>query len=458
MKRQIAIPFLFAMILASCKKFVTADPPKNQIIGSTVFTDDVTAISAIKGIFNKMSSGGEFAAGGIKSVTHLAGLSADDYYNFEPAFDFYFANSLSATTVGTNLWSIPYLLINNTNAAIDGLTNSTSVTSTVKNELLGEAKFIRAFCYFYLVNLFGDVPLILSTDYKINAIAPRTPQDQVYQQIVADLKEAQSLLSDSYSFTNEERVEPNKWAAKALLARVYLFLNDWTNAEAESTAVIDNSGLYSLNSDLNSVFLMNSEEAIWQLLPEGGIVNWTHEGSMFIPTGIPMHVSLSDQLLHSFESGDFRRANWVDSIIVDSTTYYYPYKYKVMSATSLTEYSMVLRLAEQYLIRAEARAQQENISGSQNDLNIIRNRAGLANTIATDKTSLLSAILHERQVELFSEWGHRWLDLKRTKNIDAVMGVMTPQKGGSWKTEWQLYPIPQSEILNDQNLTQNAGY
>jgi len=120
-----------------------------------------------------------------------------------------------------------------------------------------------------------------------------------------------------------------------------------------------------------------------------------------------------------------------------------------------------MRLAEQYLIRAETEA--NGAGGGTNsavqDLNIIRNRAGLANySGATDKASLVTAILHERQVELFTELGHRWLDLKRTATVNAVMSVVTPQKGGTWDANWQLYPIPRTEIQVNPNLKQNPGY
>jgi hypothetical protein len=122
------------------------------------------------------------------------------------------------------------------------------------------------------------------------------------------------------------------------------------------------------------------------------------------------------------------------------------------------EYPMILRLAEQYLIRAEARAQQNNLIGSQSDLNVIRTRAGLPNTSASTQQDLLSAIYRERQFELFTEMGHRWLDLKRTGSVDMIMNTETPQKGGIWKTTDQLYPLPLSEIQADINLTQNPGY
>ncbi|HEY4195211.1 MAG TPA: RagB/SusD family nutrient uptake outer membrane protein, partial [Mucilaginibacter sp.] len=154
--------------------------------------------------------------------------------------------------------------------------------------------------------------------------------------------------------------------------------------------------------------------------------------------------------------------SWTNNIMINGVSYNYAYKYKLVNTSTTDEYSMVLRLAEQYLIRAEAEANGEGngINGAIADLNIIRNRAGLGNTTANDKNSLLSAISHERQVELFTEWGDRWLNLKRTGQIDAVMGIVTPLKGGTWNTNYQLYPIPEQQILNDPNMTdsQNPGY
>lgn len=446
--------------LYSCKKYIEVGPPKHLISASAVYSSDATATAVVRGIYSQMvnnSSG--FAGGGAPSVTFNCGLSSDELENFsnDATYISFYTNALSATNFSSILWSDPYKFINNANAAIEGLANSNGVTQATKNELLGEAKFIRAFCHFYLVNLFGDVPLVTVTDYRVNAVASRTPIAQVYQQIISDLKDAQQLLASDFSFSKGERDQPNKGAATALLARVYLYMGDWINAEAESTAIINNSDTYSLPGDLNAVFLANSSEAIWQLKPEA--LAYTNEAALFILTSAPpSFASLSSHLVNAFEPGDYRKMNWVDSIADGGTNYYYPFKYKVNSGTDLTEYSMVLRLAEQYLIRSEARANQDNIFGAQADLNIIRNRAGLTNTIAADKSSLLSAILHERQVELFTEWGHRWLDLKRTGAVDSIMTVVAPQKGGTWNTNGQLYPIPLSEINNDVNLTQNTGY
>jgi len=158
--------------------------------------------------------------------------------------------------------------------------------------------------------------------------------------------------------------------------------------------------------------------------------------------------------------------NWINVNTVNGKSYYYPYKYKATSTPLVnnvyappTEYLMVMRLAEQYLIRAEARAQQNNIGAAQSDLNIIRKRAGLSITTANDKNSLLTAIWHERQIELFSEWGHRWFDLKRTGTADILMSVICQRKGGVWNPEWKLYPIYFNELQVNPNLApNNPGY
>lgn len=471
----------------SCKKLVDIPPPTNSIAENGVFTNNTTAIAVLTGLY--ASFNGQPIQGNM-SISLLAGLSADElslYSGVSSSVSIaYYQNALAAVSqsiiAGSEHWELLYRHVYKCNAAIEGLNASTNLTSAVKQQLLGEAKFLRAYFYFYLVNLFGDVPLVLNTDPQENTLLARSVKSKVYQQIIADLVEAQTLLSNGYldgTLLNNtvERVRPTRWAATALLARVYLYYgnltNDatnYTNAETQTTAVINNSSLYNL-TPLNNCFLKNSMEAIWQVQPTDIDFNTPEAKSLIIPsTGLSDDnpVSLSNQLLNSFEAGDQRLidGNWINSITVSGNTYRYPFKYKinttpgVTTAADMTEYFMVLRLGEQYLIRAEARAQQNNIGGAQSDLNAIRTRAGLVNTIANDRTSLLSAILHERQIELFSEWGHRWFDLKRTNNVDSVMTLVTPQKanGTPWRSFQQLYPLSITELQKAPNLVQNQGY
>lgn len=245
-----------------------------------------------------------------------------------------------------------------------------------------------------------------------------------------------------------------------------MYTKDYTNAEAEASRLINNSTFQI--APLNSVFLKTSTEAIWQLQAVGtGTNSNTGEGKLFIlPAAGPSNsypVYLSNDVVNNFEAGDQRKTNWVgrDSV-APNAIYYYPYKYKIGAVnTTAQEYCTVLRLAEQYLIRAEARAMQGNLQGAINDVNYIRLMHGGLSTplpLPTSQSSAIATIIHERQVELFTEWGHRWLDLKRTKTADALMSVVTPAKGGTWETTDQLYPIPQSELLKAPQLKQNPGY
>ncbi|TWI87780.1 RagB/SusD family nutrient uptake outer membrane protein [Chitinophaga japonensis] len=454
----------------SCKKLVEVNPPITSINSENVWSSDATAISVLTGIYTDISRWGILSIGRITSLSVFPGLSADEFTLFEgspnQAYNAYFKNSLSTSTGGYEYWSNIYPLIFKCNTAIEGLSSSTSLSPAIRQQLLGEAKFLRAFFYFYLLNLYGDAPLALTSDYTENSTLSRVPKSQLYQQITLDLTDAQNLLADGYISgdgisTTEERVRPNKWAATALLARVFLYTGEYAKAELQATDLINNTSQYGLES-LDNVFLKNSKEAIWQLQPVNTGRN-TEEGWAFIlPSTGPNNsrpLYLSTSLLQNFEVDDQRLASWVNSITVNGNIFHYPYKYKsAVLNDPVTEYSTVLRLAEQYLIRSEARAQLDKIPDSVEDLNLIRTRAGLLGTTANTKETILKEILHEKQVELFSEWGHRWLDLKRTSMIDEIMSTETALKGGVWNTNWQRYPIPPTDIATNPNMVQNEGY
>jgi hypothetical protein len=476
---------LVSLCAIQCKKLVQVDSPVTSVTGANVFSSESTAISALTGVYASMGatildgSGSTGPGGGIPSISFYAGLSSDELSTLagqtNTTYARYYQNTLSVNPpLANDLWTKFYPVVYFANTAIAGLDSVAVLNTTVKKQLWGEAKFIRAFCYFYLINLYGDAPLVLGTNYSVNAYTVRTPKAQIYQQIVADLKDAQAAMSPTFLDgtllnTSTDRVRPTMWAATALLARVYLYMGDWVDAEAQATTVISNASLFGLSSLANAFLKASSgnKEAIWQLQPV--VTGWnTPDARMFVlPSTGPTSststypVFLNKSLFSAFEPNDLRKTTWTSSVTVTGIAYPFAYKYK--SATlnaSVTEYEMVLRLAEQYLIRAEARARQNNIAGAQGDLNLVRTRANLPGTLAGDQATLLTAILHERRVELFTEWGHRWMDLKRTGTVDSVMNVVTPIKvvGGQWSTNQQLYPIPSLELQRNPALTQNMGY
>lgn len=455
MKSPIYLPslclFLLAMPPSSCNKFIEVSPPINQLNLNRVFTDDKTATAAIVGMYSDM----EFSAPISTYLTLLPGLSADELTSISSDEDFFeFATNtyIPDNSYMASVWAI-YSHVYEANSCIQGIQNSRDLSPNTKNQLLGEAEFSRAFCYFYLVNLFGDVPLVTSIDYRINDTLRRTASRQVYQQIIKDLTAAQSLLSPAYP--TDQRVRPNLWTATALLSRVYLYTNNWADAETQASSIIT-SGLYTL-SGLDTVFLNFSNETIWQLMPVNPSFN-TQEAALFIPgsdTQIPTY-TLTNDLVTAFESGDNRFLAWTGNTVIGSQVYYYPNKYKIPGGSPASEYHLVFRLAEQYLIRAEARMQQGNIAGAVQDLNVIRLRAGLdplPASLTPDETA--AAIQQERRIELFAELGHRWLDLKRTAKVDYVVGTLKPS---TWKSTAALWPVPQSQINANRSLTQNNGY
>jgi len=430
-------------------------PSPLALTSDNVYETNAAAASVLTGVYTAISSGNMQLGQSIDAISMVSGLSADELTLYGGAANFnailvqYYENRLNSglsTSNSGTIWSELYSDIYIVNIAMERLESSTSVTSAVRRQLLGEAKFLRAFFYFYLVNLYGSVPLTTSSDYTANSSLAKASVQQVYHQIVADLVGAQSELSDGYVASDAltgtaERVRPNKWAATALLARAYLYSQNWDSSRVVATEIINHSSLYQLDS-LNGVFLKNSTEAIWQLQPVNAGWN-TQDAKIFVlpasgPTSNSVNypVYLSPGLLSRFELNDRRRMDWVDSVIVNGTVYYFPYKYKSATLyTPVTEYTMVLRLGEQYLIRAEAEA---NLGGAfldsaRDDLNVIRQRAGLADYAGPiDQFSMKASILHERKIELFTEWGHRWLDLKRTASIDSVMSNVAPMKSSTW--------------------------
>ncbi len=451
---------LLLLLVSSCSKFVEIDPPRTELERTTVFANQETAEAAVRGLYYTLTGGSTWSSftGGIKSITFLSALSADETVNTSSgtSYSLFNNNTLLSTNINIrDLWGKMYETIYKTNAVIEGVNNSTELSLELKQQFEGEARVVRAFCHFYLANLFGDVALLLSTDYRVNNVAERTPVADVYEQVITDLTEAQNLLEPGYNTGSIERVRIDWGAATALLARVYLYTGDWVNAEIQASNCI-NAGPYTL-PDLDNVFLKESTEAIWQLSNDQ---NNSGDAIAFITKN---YVVLRQELLNSFEAGDMRRVNWVNEIT--GTTNYITYKHKAASSSPITEYQMVFRLAEQYLIRAEARIQQTGkIADGIADLNVLRERAradattevpdplpALSTTLS--KADALAAVEQERRIELFTEWGHRWLDLKRTGRVDAVIGALK----SSWTSTAALYPLPQNQLLNS-NMEQNPGY
>ncbi|MGJ1269826.1 RagB/SusD family nutrient uptake outer membrane protein [Sphingobacterium spiritivorum] len=460
--------------LTACESYLDAGPPKDQMPSELAFSDDKTATASVTGVLSRMNQLNYQFANVLSMI--LPAMSADEFvYAVASApYDEFKNNAvLSSNSNVTTLWSQPYTYIAQANLCVEGLEASTNLSPKVKSQLLGEAKFIRAFCYFYLVNYFGDVPLIRGTNVMENNTKPRTPQAEVYAAIIEDLKDAKTKLFQGYpqvdkADANGERIRANKSAASALLARAYLYTKQWDLAEQESSEVLG-ATQYKLQptADLDKVFQANNQEAIWQLQvvnTAGGRNTW--EGFLIVPaapTSAPLFRLIPGYLYDAFENGDQRLTRWVGSMTTAAgVTHRYPYKYKIRTGvTPAKEYTMVLRLGEQYLIRAEARLMQSKWGLAQEDINVIRNRAGLQSlSLGNDAVALRKALEQERRVELFGEWGHRWLDLRRWPSetgqegktrADDILPALKPK----WQSKAIYFPLPDVALRTNPNLVQN---
>lgn len=446
---------VLVLITFGCSDFVEVDPPRNTLVSETVFEDPSTVQSALANLYYSMREERGMVSGTF-GLTTAMGIYSDelDYYGFEANYSQLYNHNLTAgNDIIMAWWSQAYRLIYGANAIIEGVESSSQLTTMEKNSAKGQALFVRAYIHSLLVSLYGEVPYITTTDYLGNNMVSRMQEEEVYQNIIGDLKDAIVLL-EGFEPTSHERAVPDQYTAKALLSRNYLYIGDWEMAATLATGLID---VFSLEPNLDQVFLKDSPETIWQLKPEEGF-NTKEAEQLIIPAVPGQRYALTDDLVGSFEMGDLRSDHWMGSVSdADGTiTLHYAFKYKAdLNETTSLEYSIRFRLAEQYLIRAEARVQMGDIGGAQQDLNAVRNRAGLPDTMADTLNSLLDAIYKERRVELFAEQGHRWFDLKRSGRANDVLG----EQKTNWKDTDVLLPLPEAELETNPNLLpQNTGY
>lgn len=444
---------IISNLMVSCDNFTEVDLPASQLPATAVFKDKATATAAMVDIYTKIRDNG-LLTGNPTGLSSQLGLYSDELTLYGGEVNFYNNAILPLGYEISELWNSSYNQIYATNSVIAGIQSSNTLVETDKNQLLGEALFLRALLHFYLLNIFGDIPYIRTTDYEQNRRVHRMPESEVYQFIKTDLDDAKSLLPENYIIA--ERVRPNKWTVEAFLARVNLYSKTWDEASLAASAVLNQTDLYIQESNIDKIFLKDATTTIWQLMPDLESGNTIEAATFSFISGPPPASAISAELFAAFSADDLRKTHWITAVTNGVETWHHASKYKEQYSTgSSREYSIVFRLSEQYLIRAEARAHQGDLIGAKEDLNVVRHTAGLADTSAISAAEIINAVLEERRLELFTEFGHRFFDLKRTGMLDTVL---TPIKTG-WNSTDKLFPLPESELLlNDNLLPQNAGY
>ncbi|KAA2240782.1 RagB/SusD family nutrient uptake outer membrane protein [Chitinophaga agrisoli] len=441
------IPLLGTVLLFSCKKFLDV-APRDAVSDETaaVITDGTSAANAVRGLYRGIAADGYYGT----TFQAIGYLSGDNivWTGSQSIVQQFISHNVRADNASiATAWSAIYAVINRANHIITEVPTVTdpSLTPALKNQYTGEGYFARALGYFDLARTWGGVqitltPTVTAQDkYGIK----RSTLQQTYAQVLSDLVAADSLLPET---TN--RVRATRKTVWALRARYHLYRQEWANAVTYASKLIDDPS-YTLLSPYSawfannvtgtaeSVFEMsysttypNTHRNSWQPPANNGTRQWAPNDAFLALVNDPTIGGSRSALVAKTSAG-----LWYGNL------YYRP--------NPATDPSYVIRIAELYLIRAEARAQLNDLNGALSDLDAVRTRAGLGHSEAATKENILLAIENERRLEFAFE-PHRWFDLVRTGRAAAVLNVTNPDR--------LLMPVPASEVLNDKDLDQNHGY
>jgi len=450
------IALLTVSLFSSCGDLLEPEPVNAVSDASPIF-DKGSSETALRGVYRQLASTGYygenyvtlgyFPSGDIKNLTTggAANLVNVNFRADDPLFN--------------TSWVAIYATINRANHVITKVPNVQDplLTPALKNQYIGEAKFIRALAYFDLARAWGGVQLILEPTVSLQdrPKVPRSSLTETYAQVQKDLEDAELLLPDGVN-----RIRATKRTAWALRARLHLYKKEWALAEEYATKLIDKPADYTLLKPYSSWFAGNvvgTAESIFEL--EYSAINpSTIRAQMQHPTkGGTYRYAPNDkfvQLLNDAAVSGGRKA-LIGSVTQGGTTLWYGNLYYRLPAT---DPAYIFRIAEMYLIRAEARAQLDNLSaatGALSDLNKVRDRAEIAPSTAVTKEEILLAIENERRIE-FAWEGHRWFDLARTGRAKAVLEALDPNTKVA--DHELVFPIPIVQLQLDNSLTPNPFY
>ena len=449
------LSLLGALLFVSCENLVEVNYPTNQIGTVQVFEDLQTANAALAGLYAGLRDQSLLTGGSYYGAGALLGSYADD-------LDCYFYDQNGVVDIANNqqqqtnsnietIWNTAYQQVYYANSIIYGAEHSTALAEEDKNRIKGEALLVRSLIYFYLQQLFGDIPYTTSLDYEYNRKLSKTDAAAVLEQLTLDLEEASSLLPDDYR--DPERIYPNRKAAQLLLARVYLLRQQWPLAEQTAQSILQ-SPLYQFQPDLDQVFHASGTHILWQLKPQNSGDAALEASFYYFTNSTPNSFVLSESLLHTFAETDLRKTHWMALETFEGQSWYRPCKYKNLPGDNTDEYSVVFRLEEVYFIMAEALARQNRLDEALPYLNATRQRAGLTALTTLTGEAFISELLAEKRREFFAESGLRFLDLKRWGRLGELSAVKP-----NWQDYKQLWPLPQKELLLNAHLSpQNPGY
>ncbi len=426
---------LIATLLLSCKKYLDVDP-YNYVSdeGQTIY-DKTSAEAAVRGAYRGLATLNYSST--FQNIVLQSGADIKSVNNAQTDLNVVNYDLRSDIGLVSTLWGNLYNTINRANHIIEKVPpiNDVNLTPALKNQLLGEGYFIRAFSYFDLARLFGNVQIFLSPTKVVNDKAgkPNTTQTEVYNQVLEDLNQAEKLLPATVV-----RNRATLFTVYALRARLYLYLNQYEQAEKDASGLLANTG-YKLNKPF--ALTSGSTESVLEYSYSVNDVNpgfslWNGSNR-----ALELKPDLYNLLNDSLTGGNRKiltsknaAGNLLGALVSTTTSSSFP-----------------IRTAEIFLIRAEARAKKStpDLTGALADLNEVRQRSSVPKFTSDKPEEVILAIENERRVEFGLE-PHRWFDLVRTGRAPAVLNLNNTNK--------YIFPIPGGEIRTNPSLKQNPGY
>lgn len=450
--KDILLLVFFTAVAAGCQEVL--EPQPVDLLTDDIVLNEVKDVPAVEiGLYNSFRV--------IIPASVIAGdFTADNLIHNGTFTQFRELGTKQITSANASvatLWGSIYGTIYTANFIIERLPDVPGLKSDQRDKVLATAHFLRGYAYFIGYYSFGPIPLVLTTSIEANRNIARASDDDILQ-----------LIEDDFAFAlgklPEDPINPGfagEYAVRAALARFNLYRGNWAAAESYATDVIE-SGQYTLVPDFSDIVTKDfTDEAIFEVgysvTDDPGTDSNIGLNNLFVGRREIIPSNEAIVALASSESGDrFSSIKFDIKELEGNDNGWSVAKYG--TADEDNNNVMVFRLAEMYLIRAEARARQGNTTGAnsaQEDINALRQRANAPTVGSLSQNQMLNIIEQERRYELAYE-GHRWYDLVRTGRADQVMPGFSP----NWRSAYARWPIPQREIQNNPALAghQNPGY
>jgi hypothetical protein len=447
MKKIIFFLFALSFTVMSCNKILDVKPT-DSVAAEDAIKDKLGVEHALLGAYNALQATGLYS----RNAMIVGDLAADNLKHTGTMMEYGHIEDKpipAENSIVDGMWYAAYSGINCVNNILVKLPSVGGLTETEYNQYEGEALFIRALLHYYLGTYFGGVPIQTLPTLDLSKIdIARSSLTQVYDQAITDLIIAKDKLPKTKVIGRA-----NSYSAYALLAKVYLSKFHLTNdqsfasqAIAAADTVIIRGGYSLVNyGNLFDPKITNSPESILEIIYD--LQNFNRLAQYFFPVVLSgrYEVAPETELIQSYEPNDTVRL--AASVAYDEKNL--PYGYKYTDVAGGTDHVYVFRLAEMYLIKAEALAYSGGeITNIQNNINAIRQRAGIDSIKVETIPGLKLAIENECRHEFAFE-GHRWPDLVRTKRAVSVLGI---------DEKYTLFPIPLSEMQTNNLMNQNDGY